>query len=106
MTFLLLSSSIFAQTQQDCKLELPTVVSGTEKEGKPANLVAFTCNCLIKKVKVSVYNRWGELVYETTDLNHIWMGKDTPTGVYHLIVSGEYSNGESLNYTGSITYMK
>lgn len=29
-----------------------------------------------------IYNRWGELVYSTRDVNAGWTGEDSPTGVY------------------------
>lgn len=101
-----MSTGSFAQTEPVCKLEFPKAVSGTETEEKPAYWVAISSNCPIKKVNVSVYNRWGELMYETTELNHIWAGKNSETGTYNVVVSGEYSTGEPFKMTGSVTYFK
>jgi len=45
----------------------------------------------IRDVKMRIFNRWGQLVFETTDLNILWNGKidntgaECPDGVYYYV---------------------
>ena len=53
---------------------------------------------------VSIYNRWGNLVYETTDYyNNQWNGENAPDGVYYLVVS---NNDNEPIYSGTIHVMR
>lgn len=51
---------------------------------------------------VKVYNRWGELLFESTDILDPWdgtfKGKDVPEGVYFYIVKGS-----KVNRNGTVT---
>ncbi|MEP7169891.1 MAG: PKD domain-containing protein, partial [Bacteroidota bacterium] len=42
---------------------------------------------------LSIYNRWGQSVYETDDINKFWDGKfkgeNVPDGVYFLVITGK-----------------
>lgn len=66
--------------------EIPNVFT-PNNDGKNDVLRPFPYR-FIDHIKLRIYNRWGQLVYETTDLNILWDGKiqDTKTdcaeGVY------------------------
>ena len=49
---------------------------------------------------IQIFNRWGTLVFESTDPNNNWNGtingNDASTGVYYFVVNAEYANGESI----------
>lgn len=59
--------------------------------------------------KMEIYNRWGEVVFETNDINDEWCGKNMkgdaicPNGVYFYTL--EYGNSEAdvKNMRGNIT---
>ncbi|MFN9798851.1 MAG: gliding motility-associated C-terminal domain-containing protein, partial [Bacteroidota bacterium] len=34
-----------------------------------------------------VFNRWGQLVYESADYSNNWTARDTPDGTYYYILS-------------------
>ncbi|MBS1658237.1 MAG: gliding motility-associated C-terminal domain-containing protein [Bacteroidetes bacterium] len=57
-----------------------------------------------------VYNRWGELVFETTDVNNGWdgtyKGKEQPVGVYVYTYAGTDHDGRSINGNGSVTLVR
>lgn len=40
-------------------------------------------NCLRQFEAIRIYNRWGNLVYESFDRNFRWYAKDQPSGVYY-----------------------
>jgi gliding motility-associated-like protein len=47
----------------------------------------------IKEIKVSVYNRWGQLVYEADRLTDSWDGVNAQEGVYLYIVQYQENSG-------------
>lgn len=62
------------------------------------------------KYNVRVYNRWGELVYESNDINEGWdgfyKGLLQPLGVYVWISEYRFTDNELHNASGNITLMK
>ncbi|MFK7908014.1 MAG: gliding motility-associated C-terminal domain-containing protein, partial [Chitinophagales bacterium] len=61
-------------------------------------------------VKTQIYNRWGEMVFESNDRNAYWDGtyKDeiVPVGVYVYWMIVDFSNGDSRLFTGNVTVIK
>ena len=49
---------------------------------------------------IQIFNRWGTLVFESTDPDNNWNGtingNDASSGVYYYVVNAEYANGESI----------
>ncbi len=59
----------------------------------------------VQSMTTIITNRWGNLVYETTDLEINWDGtsknqENAPDGIYFWIVSGIDSNGDSFSKDG------
>jgi gliding motility-associated-like protein len=63
-----------------------------------------------KLVKVSVFNRWGGMVYENDRYGNEWdgtyKGKQLPDGTYYYIVEARLNNGESMLFRGNVTIMR
>ncbi len=62
------------------------------------------------KMLMEVYNRWGEKVFETTDIEGKWdgtfNGKTVDPGVYVYSVYLEYLGAQSISRAGSVTLLK
>ncbi|MFM9946015.1 MAG: PKD domain-containing protein, partial [Bacteroidia bacterium] len=60
----------------------------------------------IRSYHLEIFNRWGEKVFETNDINKGWDGKykemDCPFGIYNSILKVVSLNGEKLNYKTEI----
>lgn len=61
--------------------------------------------------KVQIYNRWGEIYYESTDPSQCWNGKNeagTPAsgGVYYYIMSIHKRDQEKMEKHGTITLIR
>jgi len=64
--------------------------------------------------KMAIYNRWGQRVFETTDMSEGWNGtyenKDRPEkaveGVYVYIITFREINGREHKYVGSVTLIQ
>lgn len=61
----------------------------------------------VKKYKITVVNRWGRVVYASTDPSKGWDGnigdKQAPVGVYYYFAEAEgYNKGERIKRTGPL----
>lgn len=57
-----------------------------------------------------IYNRWGEKIFETSDLNKGWDGRFKgelqPMGVYVYVVEAIGKNGKACNSQGNVTLIR
>jgi len=64
----------------------------------------------IKSFQLKVFDRWGELVFETTDIENKWdgtyKGSELPTGVYAYYAKASFTNGEEVEKKGNITLLR
>ena len=61
--------------------------------------------------KLIIYNRWGELLYESDDINKGWdgtfKGKTVPQDVYIYLLTGIIKDtGDQIKRTGSVTVLR
>jgi gliding motility-associated-like protein len=58
----------------------------------------------------TIYNRWGQKVFETADINKGWdgtfSGQPQPMGVYIYSVEGVTSSGRKFNKQGNVTLIR
>ncbi len=78
--------------------------------GDGTNDKAFVRGDYLTSVEFSIYNRWGELVFKTTDKTIGWdgtfNGKMVCPDVYGYYVTGVCQKGEQFFLKGNITVMK
>jgi len=59
---------------------------------------------------MKIYNRWGALVFETTDINQGWDGTynnyDAPKGVYVYLIKIKNSSNETIEKHGTVTLIR
>jgi gliding motility-associated-like protein len=64
----------------------------------------------IKKINVLIYDRWGELLFQSTDMNLGWdgkyKGKNVEGGVYVYSVVCEWMSGGHTKRTGTVTVLR
>ena len=90
-------------------LLLPT---GFSPNNDGANDVFRVANYLnIQKLEAfSIYNRWGELVFTTTDINKGWdgtfKGKPQELGVYSWVIRATTYDNESIVRGGNVTLLR
>ena len=57
-----------------------------------------------------IYNRWGEKIFETTDINAAWDGtlnqKNIAENVFIWTVSGKFADGTYFNEKGTVTLLR
>lgn len=95
-------------------LFVPNVISplSTNEENNKAKV--YGENISPSQFSFEVYNRWGLLVYQTTNLNEAqtqgWNGnsknEESENNVFTYIVRGSFNDGDSFEKTGTITLIK
>lgn len=64
----------------------------------------------VKQVNMTVFNRWGEIIFSGTDLREGWdgmfQGNACTPGLYPYQVSGTYDTGEAFTFQGSVTLLR
>jgi gliding motility-associated-like protein len=61
---------------------------------------------LIPQFSMVIYNRWGQLIFETTNPAEGWDGKDAPAGVYGWVISYSDMERKVFKMRGSVTLLK
>jgi gliding motility-associated-like protein len=83
----------------------PTGGAYTLGDMKPTSF--FPYHRGIEKYKLQIYNRWGELLFETDDINIGWdgyyKGKLCKQDVYVYKAKGKFVNGKNFMRTGDVT---
>ena len=66
----------------------------------------------IRLFEIWIYNRWGELVYTSTDLDQAWMGDVNggthyaPNGVYHWVIKAAGFDTDAQEFRGFVHLMR
>jgi hypothetical protein len=68
-----------------------------ELTGELTNILPID-NCAGQFEKVIIINRWGTQVFESTDRDFKWLGKEDAAGVYYYLI--KYSNRQ---YKGPVS---
>ncbi|KAF0202409.1 MAG: hypothetical protein FD170_1876 [Bacteroidetes bacterium] len=60
----------------------------------------------VRMFSMVIYNRWGQLIFETTNPAEGWNGKDAPAGVYSWVISYSDMVGKVAKMRGGVTLVK
>ncbi len=63
-----------------------------------------------QQLKVSVYNRWGGIVFQSDNYSNNWdgtrSGKPVPDGTYYYVIQAQLSGGGVQFFKGNVTIMR
>lgn len=65
-----------------------------------------TCWNGIKSFQGTIFNRWGNKVYQWSDWNDPWDGGGSPSGTYYYVIEATGENGEKVEYKGQVTLLR
>ena len=67
----------------------------------------------VREFEMAIYNRWGEQVFYTNDMNDHWAGEGrnnqdyfVENGVYTFTITGVGTQNETFNYKGKLTVLR
>jgi gliding motility-associated-like protein len=99
------------EVRKDCYIDIPNTFTpngdGTNDYFLPRQLLSKG----VTAFKMSVYNRWGQIIFETTAIDgRGWDGKfnstDQPTGVYIYLIDATLKSGNHEKYQGNVTLLR
>ncbi len=105
------ASTDTVEVTNDCYVDLPNIFSPND-DG--VNDYFFPREYLTKGItafSMDIYNRWGQLVYQTTSIEgRGWDGKlnsiPQPEGVYIYVIKATFKDGRTMSKNGNITLLR
>ncbi len=93
---------------------IPNVFSPNALDKENQHLRIYGDNLLSEDFRFSIYNKWGNLMYESTDLydarTNGWDGGAMVAGVYTYLLQGKFKNGKNITenpaYKGTFSLLK
>jgi gliding motility-associated-like protein len=72
--------------------------------------VMACCPLYIKEFDLKIFNRWGELIFSTTNIDDGWdgtfRGNDQPEGTYAFVANIRDLAGQSYSRSGSVVLLR
>lgn len=103
--FLAFGELLVAQQQtESCSIKVPAELKKEACGAQRIHLV-FESSCSIQHVEITVYNRWGNILYVSDQLDHFWQGKDKTPGNYYYRITGVFLNGNKIDQNGYFTLL-
>ena len=106
---LFLSLSFFSHSQTDTYLiYVPNVLSEVcdVSEGVISYQLVVKYNCTPENYTLSIFNRWGEFVFQSNNINESWFASEQKTGVYIYHIKANYYNSDTITQTGSVALIR
>lgn len=93
-----------------CEEPFVYVPNAFTPNGDGENDILFVRSSVVEELVFRIYNRWGELVFETTDINRGWdgefKGKPSDPDVYDYYLEGFCIDGQEMLIQGNITLIR
>jgi gliding motility-associated-like protein len=91
-----------------CELYVPNAFTpnddGINDEFNPITI------CTLEQYELSIFDRWGELIFKTSNLSDKWDGKykssGCPDGIYVYLITYKFQSEQTKNTYGSITLLR
>jgi gliding motility-associated-like protein len=100
--------SVVVNVENNCtELYIPNTFT---PDGDGLNDVFTISSACLKNIDLKIFNRWGELIFESKSISDPWTGiyngNYVQDGVYVYSIKATFINGEIRNKTGGITVLK
>jgi gliding motility-associated-like protein len=97
--------------KRDCYLNIPNSFSPNGDGRNDFFLPRELLSSGLKSFNMNIYNRWGELIFTTDNINgRGWDGKynnvDQPMGVFVYTINAQFINNVKKTFSGNVTLMR
>lgn len=97
-------SVLIAFTGCGVDLEIPNVFT-PNGDGSNDSFVPIISDG-VKSMRTTIYNRWGQVVFETSNPEIKWRAQDVPQGTYYWFVQYSDVDGRDYEKNGIVTVLK
>jgi gliding motility-associated-like protein len=104
-----IQQSVEVIRNDDCQHDvfIPNVFSPNGDQVNDEFTISFSSTQDIATVSSSIFDRWGNLVYNSKEINFSWDGRFkneiVQSGVYAYLINVEYLDGENRMFKGDVT---
>ncbi|MBX9449012.1 MAG: PKD domain-containing protein [Taibaiella sp.] len=88
-------------------LDLPTAFT---PDGDGTNDILFPRGFSVKTMTLKIYNRWGELVFESSSMEKGWdgryKGEEQPMDAYAFVLTATFMDGTDYHKQGNVTLIR
>ena len=101
---LLLSEKLAAQENcpDTCAYFIPNSLT-PDCESFGCEILEIVCNCPFREFDFTLYDRWGEIHFHSTDPEMKFDSANSKQGTYTWVFTGQYCNGSRFSDTGHLT---
>ncbi|MBL7883713.1 MAG: gliding motility-associated C-terminal domain-containing protein [Bacteroidia bacterium] len=83
----------------ECDLEVPNIFTPNNDGNNDAFVIRGTG---ILSYSINIFNRWGNKIFESTNINDSWTGGGASDGTYFYIITAKTKNGKEFNEKGYV----
>lgn len=99
------------EVKKNCYVNIPNIFTPNGDGSNDYFLPRQLLSSAVTKFDMKIFNRWGELIFETDATNgRGWDGKVNgefqPVGVYVYLINVSFANGTNENYQGNVTLLR
>ncbi len=95
----------FGQDCDSCEIFVPNSIT-PDCDQYGCEFLKITSNCAIYEFDLKIYNRWGELVFESADQQKEFDSTTVKEGVYVWKLTGSFCGTLYFSKTGTIQLIK
>jgi len=92
------------ETEDSCVVLVPD--SFTPNGDQIHDGLVVESSCTISNFELKILNRWGNLVFETNDIQEYWDGNDLAMGTYYWVLTGYFPSEIAINQSGYVTLIR
>lgn len=63
-------------------------------------------SCALEEYSIEIFNRWGEILFTSSDINEIWDAEEHQEGTYVWRIKAVFENENNYDSTGNIYLLK
>lgn len=95
-----------SKMKDSCDFFIPNFVSYNCHDMSKDYLFRPECSCGFTEYQLTIYNRWGEVLFSTNDPQKFWYTKEAENGVYIWMLKGKLDSGREIEMKGHFTALR
>jgi len=105
IAFLLIFSvhGLGQNNQDSCLWNVPMNITHDCTDGDDF-VLKIICSCELEKFELEIYNKWGKLIFESSDIKYFWDASQAEKGSYFWKIDARYENGDVYENTGLVDF--